>query len=87
MHYSPRIITPYKFPYLRQQSSFSSNVQTETSSGISRHDIKNINILKKSMNSYSRKRNISGDNFITKFIRQQKSSLPKKKFIIFEIKN
>ena len=43
--------------YLREHSSFSSNIQNESTSRMSRSDLKNIAELKKNMNIYKRKRN------------------------------
>ena len=77
MYHTPRI----KFPFLRQHSSFSSNLQTESSSAISRNDIKNINILKKSMNSYTRKKNLTENNKNFSQIKISKLNLKNSNFL------
>ena len=56
--YSPKQNSSFiKNSLLRNHSAYSSNAQTETTSRISLSELKNIYKLKKSMNSYNRKKN------------------------------
>lgn len=52
--YSPKKFSSFnKYTFYRETSSYSSHLQTETSSRISRSDLKKINTLKKTMNAYT----------------------------------
>ena len=52
--YSPKKFSSFnKYSFYRETSSYSSHLQTETSSRISRSDLKKINTLKKTMNAYT----------------------------------
>ena len=52
--YSPKKYSSFnKYSFYRETSSYSSHLQTETSSRISRSDLKKINTLKKTMNAYT----------------------------------
>ena len=52
--YSPKKYSSFnKYSFYRETSSYSSPLQTETSSRISRSDLKKINTLKKTMNAYT----------------------------------
>ena len=60
--YSPKQNSSFiKNSLLRNHSAYSSNTQTETTSRISLSELKNIYKLKKSMNSYNRKKKLSNN--------------------------